>query len=206
MLSTPPARAAGAPAWMRPAAMAMASSPEAQRRFTVAAPTESGNCARSTDMRATFMPCSASGMAQPRRTSSISSGVMPPARRSASRSTRAARSSGRVARRVPRGARPTGVRTADTRYASDMNASRMPSAARFLLHDTRQTRDFQRLADGEWGTGWFRQEERAALCRMDPRAGGPHWLCPPDSGYNSAQRSCAARFVSVRRRHDIPVF
>ena len=57
--------------------------------------------ARMLAMRATFRPCSASGIAQPRITSSISAGSRPGARRSASAMTIAARSSGRVRAQGP---------------------------------------------------------------------------------------------------------
>ena len=67
-----------------------------------------GMPARRLAIRATFMPCSASGIAQPRMTSSTSAGSMPGARLSASAITTAARSSGRVPRSVPSGALPDG--------------------------------------------------------------------------------------------------
>ena len=51
---------------------AMASSPEAQRRLTVAPGISTGRPARSAAMRAMLKPCSPSGWAQPRITSSIS--------------------------------------------------------------------------------------------------------------------------------------
>ena len=96
----------------------MACRPDEQNRLTVIADASMGTPARRLAMRATFMPCSASGMAQPRMTSSTSPGSMPGARFSASAMTVAPSSSGRVARRVPLGAFPTGVRTADTITAS----------------------------------------------------------------------------------------
>src|SRR6266542_4218074 len=71
-------------------------------------------------MRATFSPCSASGIAQPRMTSSTSAGSSPGARRSASVMTTAPMSSGRVLRKAPFGAFPIGVRTALTMTASFM--------------------------------------------------------------------------------------
>jgi len=67
--------------------------------------------ARNDAMRATFIPCSASGMAQPRITSSISFLSNCGTRSSAPRMAMAASSSGRVVRKVPLNARPTGVRT-----------------------------------------------------------------------------------------------
>ena len=59
------------------------------------------NVARSEAMRATFIPCSASGMAQPRMTSSTSFGSRPGARARASLMAVAARSSGRTPRNAP---------------------------------------------------------------------------------------------------------
>src|SRR4051794_30566306 len=74
--------------------------------------------ARRLAMRATFMPCSASGIAQPMITSSISAGSIPGARFSASAIATAPSSSGRVPRSVPLGALPAAVRTAETITAS----------------------------------------------------------------------------------------
>src|SRR5687767_13398356 len=84
----------------------------------VTADADTGMPARRLAMRATLSPCSASGMAQPRITSSTSFGAMPGARRSASAITVAASSSGRAPWSVPFGALPTGVRTAETITAS----------------------------------------------------------------------------------------
>ena len=108
------------PLRMRSAANAMACRPDEQKRLIVTAALSTGMPARRLAMRATFMPCSASGIAQPRMTSSISAGSSPGARRSASPMATAASSSGRVACNAPRGAFPTGVRTADTTTASVM--------------------------------------------------------------------------------------
>ena len=66
MICAPPER-------MRSAAMAMACSPEEQKRLMVTPGTVSGRPARSAATRAMFMPDSPSGLAQPRMTSSISS-------------------------------------------------------------------------------------------------------------------------------------
>ena len=102
MDSTPPATIVSAPpAMMRSAAMAIACRPEEQKRLMVIAEISTGRPARSDAMRATFMPCSASGMAQPRMTSSISLGSTCGTRSSAPLMATAARSSGRVARNVP---------------------------------------------------------------------------------------------------------
>src|SRR6202789_1895451 len=79
-----------------------------------------GRPARKLATRATFIPCSASGMAQPRMTSSISDLSSCGTRSSAPLMAKAARSSGRVVRRVPRGALPTAVRTADAMMTSFM--------------------------------------------------------------------------------------
>src|SRR5512139_1311434 len=64
------------------------------------------------------MPCSASGMAQPRTTSSTVSGRTAGTRSRAARMAAAAMSSGRVCRSVPLGALPTAVRTLATITAS----------------------------------------------------------------------------------------
>ena len=125
--SVPPATMAVAePLLMRSAAKAIAWRPEEQKRLIVTAALSTGMPARKLAMRATFMPCSASGIAQPRMTSSISAGSSPGARRSASPMATAASSSGRVVRSVPPGALPPGVRTADTTTASVMVRS-LPS-------------------------------------------------------------------------------
>src|ERR1700704_5564614 len=119
MLSVPPAiMACPEPALMRSAANAMACKPDAQNRLTVTADASTGMPARRLAIRATFMPCSASGMAHPRMTSSISLGSMPGARFSASPIAAAPSSSGRVPRSVPPGALPTAVRAAETITAS----------------------------------------------------------------------------------------
>src|SRR6476659_2625367 len=117
--SVPPAMIARAePHMIRSAANAIACSPDEQNRLMVTAEAEIGTPARRLDMRATFIPCSASGIAQPRITSSISDGSMPGARRSASAIAAAPSSSGLVDRRAPLGALPTAVLTADTITAS----------------------------------------------------------------------------------------
>ena len=79
-----------------------------------------GKPARKLATRATFIPCSASGMAQPRMTSSISDLSSCGMRARAPVMAVAARSSGRVVRRVPRGALPTAVRTAEAMTTSCM--------------------------------------------------------------------------------------
>ncbi len=64
MLSTPPAIMAGAPsATMRPAAIAIACRPEAQKRFTVVPATDSGRPARTTAWRAMLRARDAFGVA-----------------------------------------------------------------------------------------------------------------------------------------------
>ena len=88
--------------------------------MTVTADALTGIPARRLAMRATFMPCSASGIAQPMITSSISPGSSPGARFSASAMAVAASSSGRVPRSVPPGALPDAVLTAETMTASCM--------------------------------------------------------------------------------------
>src|SRR6516225_5340790 len=119
--SVPPATIVSAkPHMMRSAPYAIACSPDEQKRFTVTADASTGMPARRLAIRATFMPCSASGIAQPRITSSTSRGSRPGARRRAASIAIAASSSGRVPCRAPLGAFPTGVRTAETITASFM--------------------------------------------------------------------------------------
>ena len=65
------------PDMIRSAAIAIVCDPEEQKRLTVTAGTESGSPARNDAIRATFVPDSASGIAQPRMTSSIASGATP---------------------------------------------------------------------------------------------------------------------------------
>src|SRR5271155_159778 len=121
MDSVPPATITWAwPDMMRSAARAMACKPEEQKRLMVIAEVSTGSPARSEAMRATFIPDSASGVAQPRITSSISFTSRPLARAMASLIVEAARSSGRLVRSVPLGALPTAVRTALTMTASRM--------------------------------------------------------------------------------------
>src|SRR5262249_52470395 len=85
--------------------------------------------------RATFMPCSPSGIAQPRITSSISLASTSGTRASASLMASAARSSGRVARSEPLKARPTGVRTEETITGSGIGTSRIASDQRTEIGD-----------------------------------------------------------------------
>src|SRR6187402_2473271 len=121
--STPPATDTRVrPACTLSAACAMACRPLEQKRLMVSAGTLFGHFARNTAFRARFRPCSASGMAQPRITSSTSSAFRPGTRSSAATMTAAAKSSGRVLRSVPLSARPTGVRTADAMITLRGNA------------------------------------------------------------------------------------
>ncbi len=98
------------------AATATACRPPAQKRLSVCPATVTGRPAARAAMRPMFMPCSASGRAQPSVTSSTSCGGMP-ARATAACTTAAAMSSGRMVCRLPCGALPTAVRTAETMTA-----------------------------------------------------------------------------------------
>src|SRR4051812_29674637 len=108
---------------IRSAAKAIDCRPEEQKRLMVTAEALTGSPARRLAMRATFSPCSASGMAQPRITSSISARSTAAARRSTASITVAAMSSGRVVLSVPEGALPVAVRAAETMTASFMCVS-----------------------------------------------------------------------------------
>ena len=121
IVSRPPATITSqAPVRMRSAAMAIDCRPDEQKRLIVIAEVSTGRPARMAAARATFMPCSASGIAQPTMTSSTSDFSKPSARLSASSMTTAPISSGRVFLKVPFGALPTAVRTAETITASLM--------------------------------------------------------------------------------------
>ena len=111
--SVPPASTTRArPARIESAASAIACRPDEQKRLMVIAETSTGRPARRLAMRATLVPCSASGIAQPRITSSISAASKAGTRCNAPWIAVAARSSGRVVASVPLGALPTAVRTA----------------------------------------------------------------------------------------------
>ncbi len=123
MDSVPPATMQSAPpAAIRSAAVAMACRPEAQNRFTVWPGTSTGRPARSAATRATFIPASPSGNAQPRITSSTRR-ASTRVRSSRARMTEAARSSGRTSRSFPFFALPPGVRTAARMYAAPIPTS-----------------------------------------------------------------------------------
>src|SRR5262245_44974478 len=121
--STPPATTTWtAPACTCWAPSAIAWRPEEQKRLMVMAPAVVGTPARRAAWRATLLPCSASGIAQPRTTSSTISGFTAGTRASAPWMTAAAMSSGRVSRSdLP--ALPTAVLTLDTTTASRMTSS-----------------------------------------------------------------------------------
>src|SRR2546423_3819484 len=119
MLSRPPATiTSAAPVLMRSAAIAIDCKPDEQKRLIVIALVSTGKPARLAAARATFIPCSASGIAHPMITSSISEPSCSGTRSNALLMTVAPISSGRVVRNVPFGTFPTAVRTADTITAS----------------------------------------------------------------------------------------
>src|SRR5215831_2431142 len=139
MLSTPPATTTSAePKAMCCAACATACRPEAQKRLTVTPAVSIGRPPRSAAMRATFRPCSPSGIAQPRTTSSTSAGDRVGSLASAARITCPASSSGRVRARAPFPARPTALRTAaaiTTSICDMVNASPARSVSeRLVVH------------------------------------------------------------------------
>src|SRR3984957_991811 len=117
--SQPPAIiASDSPTRMRSAAIANAVRPDAQKRFTVTPPTVFGRPDSSAPMRATFKPCSASGIAQPMMASSITLVSRPGTCATADLIACTSSSSWRVFLNMPRGALPIGVRLAATMYAS----------------------------------------------------------------------------------------
>jgi hypothetical protein len=119
MDSTPPAITMSPfPARIESEAMAMVWEPEQQKRLTVMAGTSTGKPAANEIRRATFMPCSPSGMAQPRTMSSTSALSSPSTRSTRPWSICEAKASGRVSLRLPFLARPMAVRAAATMTAS----------------------------------------------------------------------------------------
>src|SRR5688572_6548826 len=126
IVSNPPATIVStAPVRIRSAAIAIDCKPDEQKRLIVIALVSTGSPARMAAARATFIPCSASGIAHPMITSSISYTSSPGTRASASLITTLPISSGRVFRKVPFGALPTAVRTAETITASFISFSPM---------------------------------------------------------------------------------
>ena len=123
--SMPPATITGTASTItRCAAMAMACSPEEQKRFTVVPAVVTGRPARSAICRATLPPVVPSGSAQPMITSSTSAGSIF-ARSTAARTTWAPTVAPWVMLSAPRQdfARP--VRAVETIAASVMTRSRM---------------------------------------------------------------------------------
>ncbi len=115
MLSVPAAiMTCASPVRIRSAAIETALSPDEQNRFTVMPATLAGNPASSTPIRATFNPCSNSGIAQPTMASSMRSGAIAGTCARTLRITCASSVSGRVDRNAPRGALPTAERVAAT--------------------------------------------------------------------------------------------
>ncbi len=99
MLSVPAAiMMSASPVRMRSAAIDTAFRPDEQKRLIVMPATVFGRPASSTPMRATFMPCSYSGIAQPTITSSMRFASMAGTCASTLRSTCASSVSGRVER------------------------------------------------------------------------------------------------------------
>ena len=115
MLSVPAAIITSAsPVRIRSAAIDTALSPDEQKRLIVMPATEFGSPASRRPIRATFIPCSYSGIAQPTITSSMLAGSICGACCSTLFSTCASIESGRVDFNAPRGALPTGVRVVAT--------------------------------------------------------------------------------------------
>src|SRR5687768_1830272 len=113
----------------------MACRPLAQKRLMVSPGTALENCAKNTALRAMFRPCSASGIAQPSTTSCTSSAFRPGTLATAACMAQAARSSGRVLRRVPLTPRPTAVRTllAITTFKGNDGMALVPQ--RLVVHE-----------------------------------------------------------------------
>src|SRR5688572_26479338 len=102
-------------------------------------------------MRATFMPCSASGMAQPRMTSSTVSAFTAGTRESAPLMASAAMWSGRVRARAPLPAFPTAVRTDETITGSGMDHHLVPEGLALFEHVLDAVPGLLRAQQGEEG-------------------------------------------------------
>ncbi len=115
MLSVPAAIITSAsPVRIRSAAIDTALSPDEQKRLIVMPATVFGSPASSRPIRATFIPCSYSGIAQPTITSSMLAGsICGRLREHALQHMREHRIGPRCCN-APRGALPTGVRVAAT--------------------------------------------------------------------------------------------
>src|SRR5258706_5425386 len=103
--------------------MAIALSPDAQKRLTVDPGTLGGRPAMSATVRPTFWPCGPSGKPAPRMTSSISAGSTSGTRRSSSRTHCTAMSSGRARLNEPRNDLARPLRTLATITASRIGGS-----------------------------------------------------------------------------------
>src|SRR5687768_14434217 len=149
------------PDMMEAAACAMVCDPDEQKRLTVTAGTSFGSPALSAAMRATFVPDSPSGVAQPMTTSSIVSGGSPGTLRSNSSMTAAAMSSGLTVRKLPRGAFPTAVRTPAT-----ITASLIKTLPRCLLSISNLKSE---ISNPNHALGLARHHLFAVLVAADPR-------------------------------------
>src|SRR5213593_2760950 len=117
------------------AAMAMALSPDAQKRLTVDPGTDVGRPDMTATVLPTFWPCGPSGKPAPRMTSSICAGSTSGTRRSSSRTHCTAMSSGRARLNEPRNDLARPLRTLATITASRIDGStgrRRPARHAFL--------------------------------------------------------------------------
>src|SRR5258706_15949965 len=106
--------------------MAIALSPDAQKRLTVDPGTDDGRPDMSATVRPTFWPCGPSGKPAPRMTSSISVGSTSGTRRRSSRTHCTAMSSGRVRLNEPRNDLARPLRTLATITASRIGGGTRP--------------------------------------------------------------------------------
>src|SRR2546430_4690524 len=115
--------------------MAMALSPEAQKRLTVDPGTDVGRPDMTATVLPTFWPCGPSGKPAPRITSSTCAGSTSGTRRSSSRTHCTAMSSGRARLNEPRNALARPLRTLATITASRIGMAirlRRPARRAFL--------------------------------------------------------------------------
>src|SRR3989442_7030184 len=117
--------------------MAMALSPDAQKRLTVDPGTDVGRPDMTATVLPTFWPCGPSGKPAPRMTSSTCAGSTSGTRRSSSRTHCTAMSSGRARLNEPRNDLARPLRTLATIIASTIGVPILPGPARLAFAEER---------------------------------------------------------------------
>src|SRR5437867_3093401 len=176
------------------AAMAMALSPDAQKRLTVDPGTEVGRPDMTATVLPTFWPCGPSGKPAPRMTSSTCAGSTSGTRRSSSRTHCTAMSSGRARLNEPRNDLARPLRTLATIIASTIGVPiglRGPARPAFPEErgDGLAAEDHEPRAAGS-DDAW--QPLRAAATRQDA-----------DADFGQADARVLGRDPDVARERDL---